>query len=78
MNKVRVCVCVCVCVCVHVCVCVYMCVCIVLYDRFVLCGLPTQGAFPFSTVECGWIVSDCTAEGLKSVMLLQEKCRYRV
>ena len=35
-----------------------------------------QGAFPFSTVECGWIVSDCTAEGLKCVMLLQEKCRY--
>ena len=34
-----------------------------------------QGAFPFSTVECGWIVSDCTAEGLKSVMLLQEKCQ---
>ncbi|CAI8009857.1 Lanosterol synthase [Geodia barretti] len=35
-----------------------------------------KGAFPFSTVECGWIVSDCTAEGLKSVMLLQEKCRF--
>lgn len=35
-----------------------------------------QGAFPFSTVECGWIVSDCTAEGLKSLMMLQEKCRY--
>ncbi|XP_064402287.1 lanosterol synthase-like isoform X2 [Halichondria panicea] len=35
-----------------------------------------KGAFPFSTVECGWHVSDCTAEGLKSVMLLQEKCSY--
>lgn len=34
-----------------------------------------QGAFPFSTAECGWIVSDCTAEGLKSVMMLQEKCQ---
>lgn len=35
-----------------------------------------KGAFPFSTAECGWIVSDCTAEGLKSVMLLQEKCKF--
>lgn len=33
-----------------------------------------KGGFPFSTVDCGWIVSDCTAEGLKSVMMLQEKC----
>jgi len=31
--------------------------------------------FPFSTEECGWIVSDCTAEGLKSVMMLQERCK---
>uniref|UniRef100_A0A8D3CRH6 Terpene cyclase/mutase family member n=1 Tax=Scophthalmus maximus TaxID=52904 RepID=A0A8D3CRH6_SCOMX len=30
--------------------------------------------FPFSTLDCGWIVADCTAEGLKSVMLLQELC----
>ena len=37
--------------------------------------LPFQGGFPFSTVDCGWTVSDCTAEGLKAVMLLQEKCR---
>jgi lanosterol synthase len=36
----------------------------------------SKGAFPFSTEECGWIVSDCTAEGLKSVMLLQEQCQY--
>lgn len=33
-----------------------------------------QGGFPFSTRDCGWIVADCTAEGLKSVMLLQELC----
>ncbi|KAL8173257.1 UNVERIFIED_CONTAM: hypothetical protein K2H54_043268, partial [Gekko kuhli] len=33
-----------------------------------------KGGFPFSTRDCGWIVADCTAEGLKSVMLLQEKC----
>uniref|UniRef100_A0A8C4I5E5 Terpene cyclase/mutase family member n=1 Tax=Dicentrarchus labrax TaxID=13489 RepID=A0A8C4I5E5_DICLA len=33
-----------------------------------------KGGFPFSTRDCGWIVADCTAEGLKSVMLLQELC----
>uniref|UniRef100_A0A4W6FFF8 Terpene cyclase/mutase family member n=1 Tax=Lates calcarifer TaxID=8187 RepID=A0A4W6FFF8_LATCA len=33
-----------------------------------------KGGFPFSTRDCGWIVADCTAEGLKSVMLLQEFC----
>uniref|UniRef100_A0A3P8S102 Terpene cyclase/mutase family member n=1 Tax=Amphiprion percula TaxID=161767 RepID=A0A3P8S102_AMPPE len=33
-----------------------------------------HGGFPFSTRDCGWIVADCTAEGLKSVMLLQELC----
>uniref|UniRef100_A0A8C9ZF43 Terpene cyclase/mutase family member n=1 Tax=Sander lucioperca TaxID=283035 RepID=A0A8C9ZF43_SANLU len=33
-----------------------------------------SGGFPFSTRDCGWIVADCTAEGLKSVMLLQELC----
>nr|XP_006825099.1 PREDICTED: lanosterol synthase-like [Saccoglossus kowalevskii] len=33
-----------------------------------------KGGFPFSTRDCGWIVGDCTAEGLKSVMMLQEKC----
>uniref|UniRef100_A0AAR2M351 Terpene cyclase/mutase family member n=1 Tax=Pygocentrus nattereri TaxID=42514 RepID=A0AAR2M351_PYGNA len=32
--------------------------------------------FPFSTRDCGWIVADCTAEGLKSVMLLQERCTF--
>ncbi|XP_047457490.1 lanosterol synthase-like [Mugil cephalus] len=33
-----------------------------------------KGGFPFSTRDCGWIVSDCTAEGLKSMMLLEELC----
>uniref|UniRef100_A0A3B4B2E9 Squalene cyclase C-terminal domain-containing protein n=1 Tax=Periophthalmus magnuspinnatus TaxID=409849 RepID=A0A3B4B2E9_9GOBI len=36
----------------------------------------SKGGFPFSTRDCGWIVADCTAEGLKSVMLLQEKCSF--
>ncbi|TRZ03754.1 hypothetical protein DNTS_009746 [Danionella cerebrum] len=35
-----------------------------------------KGGFPFSTHDCGWIVADCTAEGLKSVMLLQEQCSF--
>ncbi|KAI0217822.1 Lanosterol synthase [Lamellibrachia satsuma] len=35
-----------------------------------------KGGFPFSTRDCGWIVADCTAEGLKSVMYLQEKCSF--
>uniref|UniRef100_A0A8C3LAM5 Lanosterol synthase n=1 Tax=Chrysolophus pictus TaxID=9089 RepID=A0A8C3LAM5_CHRPC len=35
-----------------------------------------KGGFPFSTRDCGWIVADCTAEGLKSIMLLQEKCPF--
>uniref|UniRef100_A0A8C7PYZ6 Terpene cyclase/mutase family member n=1 Tax=Oncorhynchus mykiss TaxID=8022 RepID=A0A8C7PYZ6_ONCMY len=35
-----------------------------------------NGGFPFSTRDCGWIVADCTAEGLKSVMLLQEHCPF--
>ncbi|XP_037542215.1 lanosterol synthase-like isoform X2 [Nematolebias whitei] len=34
----------------------------------------SKGGFPFSTHDCGWIVADCTAEGLKSVMLLEELC----
>ncbi|GAA6003609.1 hypothetical protein JCM10207_003508 [Rhodosporidiobolus poonsookiae] len=32
----------------------------------------TEGAWPFSTQEQGYTVSDCTAEGMKSVLLLQE------
>lgn len=35
-----------------------------------------QGGFPFSTVDCGWIVADCTAEALKSILLVQEKCPF--
>uniref|UniRef100_A0A8D1BZV4 Terpene cyclase/mutase family member n=1 Tax=Sus scrofa TaxID=9823 RepID=A0A8D1BZV4_PIG len=34
----------------------------------------SKGGFPFSTLDCGWIVADCTAEALKSVLLLQENC----
>ncbi|XP_072594595.1 lanosterol synthase [Vulpes vulpes] len=36
----------------------------------------SKGGFPFSTLECGWIVADCTAEALKSILLLQEKCSF--
>lgn len=32
----------------------------------------TKGAWPFSTREQGYTVSDCTAEGLKGVLMLQE------
>ncbi|XP_023670613.1 lanosterol synthase [Paramormyrops kingsleyae] len=35
-----------------------------------------KGGFPFSTRDCGWIVADCTAEGLKALMLLQERCPF--
>uniref|UniRef100_A0A8C4LF87 Terpene cyclase/mutase family member n=1 Tax=Equus asinus asinus TaxID=83772 RepID=A0A8C4LF87_EQUAS len=35
-----------------------------------------KGGFPFSTLDCGWIVADCTAEALKSIILLQEKCPF--
>lgn len=31
----------------------------------------TKGAWPFSTKEQGYTVSDCTAEGMKAVMMLQ-------
>lgn len=33
---------------------------------------PTKGAWPFSTREQGYTVSDCTSEGLKSVLMLQK------
>jgi lanosterol synthase len=33
---------------------------------------PTKGAWPFSTKEQGYTVSDCTGEGLKSVLYLQD------
>lgn len=32
----------------------------------------TKGAWPFSTKEQGYTVSDCTAEGLKAVIMLQQ------
>lgn len=36
----------------------------------------TKGAWPFSTKEQGYTVSDCTAEGLKAVLYIQEHLRY--
>lgn len=36
----------------------------------------SKGGFPFSTRDCGWIVVDCTAEGMKTIMLLQEMCPF--
>ncbi|XP_020034252.1 lanosterol synthase isoform X1 [Castor canadensis] len=33
-----------------------------------------KGGFSFSTLDCGWIVADCTSEALKSVLLLQKQC----
>lgn len=47
-----------------------------LLNTLSMCVCLIQGGFPFSTRDCGWIVADCTAEGLKSVMLLQEQCRF--
>uniref|UniRef100_A0A452VNG3 Terpene cyclase/mutase family member n=1 Tax=Ursus maritimus TaxID=29073 RepID=A0A452VNG3_URSMA len=35
-----------------------------------------QGGFPFSTLDSGWIVADCTAEALKSILLLQKSCPF--
>jgi lanosterol synthase len=35
-----------------------------------------KGGFPFSTKDCGWIVADCTAEGLKSVMMMQDELDF--
>ncbi|KAA1082657.1 Lanosterol synthase (Oxidosqualene--lanosterol cyclase) [Puccinia graminis f. sp. tritici] len=36
----------------------------------------TRGAWPFSTKKQSYTVSDCTAEALKSVMLLQQELNY--
>jgi lanosterol synthase len=36
----------------------------------------TKGAWPFSTKEQGFTVSDCTGEGLKSVIYLQSHLEY--
>ncbi|KAF9894788.1 hypothetical protein FE257_004409 [Aspergillus nanangensis] len=37
---------------------------------------PRKGGWPFSTVDNGYIVSDCSAEGLKSTLMLQEECKF--
>jgi lanosterol synthase len=36
----------------------------------------TKGAWPFSTKEQGYTVSDCTGEGLKATLYLQKHLRY--
>uniref|UniRef100_A0A670I5Q4 Terpene cyclase/mutase family member n=1 Tax=Podarcis muralis TaxID=64176 RepID=A0A670I5Q4_PODMU len=36
----------------------------------------SQGGFPFSNRENDWIVSDCTAEAMRTLMLLEEKCPF--
>jgi len=36
----------------------------------------TKGAWPFSTKEQGYTISDCTGEGLKSVLYLQTQLEY--
>lgn len=51
-----------------------VCMYVHVYALFIPAFCVRQGGFPFSTRDCGWIVADCTAEGLKSVMLLQELC----
>ncbi|XP_022083175.1 lanosterol synthase-like [Acanthaster planci] len=33
-----------------------------------------KGGYPFSTRDCGWIVADCTAEGLKAALMLETMC----
>ncbi|XP_061489115.1 lanosterol synthase-like isoform X2 [Rhineura floridana] len=35
-----------------------------------------KGGFPFSYRENDWIVSDCTAEAMRVLMLLEEKCPF--
>ncbi|KAL7985047.1 hypothetical protein Chor_003617 [Crotalus horridus] len=35
-----------------------------------------KGGFPFSNRDNDWIVSDCTAEALKALMLLEEQCSF--
>lgn len=35
----------------------------------------TAGAFPFSTVEQSWTVSDCTAKGITAALLLRDRVR---
>ncbi|XP_071803611.1 lanosterol synthase-like [Asterias amurensis] len=35
-----------------------------------------KGGYPFSTRDCGWIVADCTAEGLKSALMIEQRCPF--
>ncbi|KAG8132448.1 hypothetical protein E2320_010302 [Naja naja] len=35
-----------------------------------------KGGFPFSNRDNSWIVSDCTAEAMKALMLLEEQCPF--
>jgi lanosterol synthase len=37
---------------------------------------PRKGGWPFSTKSNGYIVSDCAAEGLKAVLMLQNECGF--
>jgi lanosterol synthase len=39
---------------------------------------PSRGGWPFSTRQHGWPISDCTAEGIKSSLLLQSAGLSRV
>jgi lanosterol synthase len=36
----------------------------------------TKGAWPFSTKEQGYTVSDCTGEGLKAALYIQEQLKW--
>lgn len=36
----------------------------------------SKGAWPFSTRDHGWPISDCTAEGLKTALAIREKCPF--
>ena len=37
----------------------------------------SEGGWPFSTAAHGWPISDCTAEGLKAVLLLRNEPTIR-
>ncbi|PWY72257.1 terpene synthase [Aspergillus heteromorphus CBS 117.55] len=37
---------------------------------------PRKGGWPFSTKDNGYVVSDCAAEGLKAVLMLQKECNF--
>jgi len=40
------------------------------HDRYKFFRHPSVGGWPFSTRDHGWPISDCTAEGVKSILLL--------